>query len=64
MQARVEQEDGTYKEMEMGNPICGEDFCDGCGDCLDCQVHSSEDWCGGSSWVIYLSNEKNPNYKP
>jgi len=56
MIAEVEQEDGTYKKIEMGEPECGEDFCDGCGDCLACQEHGPEDWCnsGGSSrWVIY-----------
>ena len=35
-------------------PICGEDFCDRCGDCLHCYA---DDECGGDggyhSWVVY-----------
>jgi hypothetical protein len=44
----------TLLEIEA-EPVCGEDFCDGCGDCLACQGHGIEDWCSGwgSSWVIY-----------
>lgn len=36
-------------------PVCGEDFCDSCGDCLTCHV---EDQCGAAEnrqhcWVVY-----------
>ena len=64
MKASVEKPDGTYVKKEMGDPVCGEDFCDGCGDCLDCQWHGKEEWCSGSFWVIYINNEKNPYKKP
>lgn len=58
MIARVEQADGSYKPIEMGNPVCGEDFCDGCGDCLHCYG----DYCnGGCDWVIYIGDSKHPD---
>ena len=64
MIAEVEQMDGTYQLVEMGDPVCGEDFCDYCGDCLACKGHDSQDWCpGGDRWVIYLDNPKNPHAK-
>lgn len=46
--------DECIAEIEA-EPVCGEDFCDGCGDCLACQRHDLEDWCsaGSSRWVIY-----------
>jgi len=52
--AEVEQPDGTYVIEERGEPECGEDFCDSCGDCLACYDHGcpSNDW-GGHRWVIY-----------
>ena len=65
MLAEVERPDGTYEILEMGEPVCGEDFCDGCGDCLACQHHDAAEWCHGcaSRWVIYLRNKRNP-YRP
>lgn len=62
MIADVEKPDGTYAQVEMGEPECGVDFCDGCGDCLDCQHHDDKDWCpaGSSRWVVYLTDPKNP----
>lgn len=36
MEAIIEQPDGTIIVKEMGEPYCGEDFCDRCGDCLYC----------------------------
>ena len=64
MKAEVEKPDGSYKLMEMGEPVCGEDFCDTCGDCLVCYPHYDEDWCStGERWVIYLNNPKNPFFK-
>lgn len=36
MIAQIEKLDGTYEEKEMGEPICGRDFCDECGECLVC----------------------------
>ena len=40
---------------EEREPQCGEDFCDSCGDCLDCY---GDDLCPGTEdgehrWVIY-----------
>lgn len=63
MIAEVEQPDGSYELLEMGDPVCGEDFCDGCGDCLVCFPHHGAEWCGDgdSRWVIYLDDEKNPH---
>ncbi len=57
MKALVEQVDGSYKWEEKGDPVCGVDFCDTCGDCLVC---SWEDSCISSDehvWVIYRENE-------
>lgn len=56
MKAEIEQLDGRYILQEMGEPECGKDFCDICGDCLVC------DNCSCRFWVIYLNNPKNPNY--
>ena len=61
MIARVEQPDGSYTKEERGNPECGRDFCDVCGDCLSCY---GDDPCGPADedddapvarhrWVIY-----------
>lgn len=27
---------GKLSHVEEGTPVCGEDFCDTCGDCLHC----------------------------
>ena len=40
---------------EEAEPECGVDFCDSCGDCLECY---GGDWCGhnreeGHRWVVY-----------
>lgn len=52
MLARVEQKDGTYVSEERGAPKCGEDFCDACGDCLECYGdHDCPE--GQHVWVIY-----------
>ena len=60
MNAHIERPDGTFEIKEMGNPICGQDFCDTCGDCLACY----RDYCfGGCKWVIYLNDPKNKYYK-
>lgn len=42
-------------------PVCGQDFCDTCGDCLACY---NEDGCGGHDgkdhlWVEYIDKVKN-----
>ena len=47
MKALVISADGSSVEREMGEPECGVDFCDVCGDCLACYD------CPCSSWVIY-----------
>lgn len=50
MIAEIEQVDGTYVSVEAGDPVCGQDFCDRCGDCLDCY----SDYCElGCRWVLY-----------
>lgn len=53
MDARVEQSDGSFL-TENREPICGQDFCDACGDCLHC---SGGDEClddsDGHVWMIY-----------
>lgn len=43
-----------------GNPICGIDFCDSCGDCLYCTMG---DFCYGSSngehhWIKYTGRDR------
>lgn len=55
MRATVVFDDGTRIEIGAPPPRCGIDFCDTCGDCLDC--HGEE---GGANqcesghwWVIY-----------
>ena len=53
MRASVEQPDHSYVIEERGEPVCGEDFCDQCGDCLHCDA-DSECPHGQHTWVIYL----------
>lgn len=59
MKASVEQKNGTYKMVEMGEPSCGEVFCDDCGDCISCYYHGEVDYCSNeeSRWVIYKSTK-------
>ncbi len=57
MKAFCEKQDNTYEWVEMGDPICGEDFCDSCGDCLHCYNEYCE---GGCFWVMYKDKERNP----
>lgn len=62
MKAEVEQRDGSYVELEMGDPVCGEDFCDTCGDCIYCYSEDCFRVQGHPSrWVIYLSDAKHPD---
>jgi hypothetical protein len=65
MIAKVEKPDGSYEYIEMGSPVCGEDFCDTCGDCLHCYStdYCNNEYCGIARWVIYIDNPKNPYYK-
>lgn len=37
---------------EQGVPVCGEDFCDSCGDCLDC-YGDDVSYCS-HSWIEYI----------
>jgi len=53
VRASVEQPDHSYVIEERGEPVCGEDFCDQCGDCLHCEA-DSECPHGQHTWVIYL----------
>jgi ferredoxin len=52
---RILNEDFSVAEHITAAPICGEDFCDLCGDCLACY---SGDSCpeGGHSWVVYAED--------
>ncbi len=50
--ASVEQPDGSYRS-EGREPVCGEDFCDNCSDCLACQQWECTDG-NGCRWVVYL----------
>lgn len=48
--------------IEEAEPVCGEDFCDRCGDCLECYggdpCYESED--GEHYWVEYLDEKGEP----
>lgn len=65
MKAYCEKFDKTYEWAEIGEPICGRDFCDGCGDCLYC-YGVYEGYCAPCRKVIYYDDEdeRNPFYKP
>lgn len=55
MIAHCEKEDGSYEDVKMEeSPVCGEGFCDKCGDCLVCYE------CPCRFWVIYKESSKNP----
>lgn len=46
-------------------PVCGEDFCDACGDCLSC--YGGEDGCCGEEakahiWIVYLSEDEDSKH--
>lgn len=64
MKAVVYQDREHTTFMEMGEPVCGEDFCDNCGDCLVCHREDCNNpentYCEGASWVIYEDDAKNP----
>lgn len=52
---------GVFLRLEQGEPVCGKDFCDSCGDCLSCYW---EDPCYGNDsgehfWVEYVDEEEN-----
>jgi len=45
--------------VEEADPVCGEDWCDACGECLHCY---GSDWCNareeeGHLWVVYEDGE-------
>ena len=51
------RQDGRLLRVEEATPRCGEDFCDRCGDCLEC---CEDDPCivggpgdGEHYWVVY-----------
>jgi len=48
---RMEIAPDKYIGLAAGTPLCGEDFCDECGDCLQCY---GDDPCFGGvhSWII------------
>lgn len=47
----VDLRDPSKDYYEDAEPVCGEAFCDGCGDCLACE--RGECYCGWASWVRY-----------
>lgn len=47
--------DNKFIRVEDATPVCGEDFCDNCGDCLACFGDDDKCICG-CEWVIYESN--------
>lgn len=51
-------------EVIEATPICGEDFCDSCGDCLYCyggdDCYYSD---GGHYWVEYVNDKKGGKYE-
>ena len=58
MKAYIDRENDAYLWTEVGDPVCGIDFCDQCGDCLHCYW---DDECypypgEGHSWVIYRNS--------
>jgi len=49
-----DRDTGKWVRDAEGDPECGKDFCDECGDCLEC-YHG--DTCeGGCAWVRYADN--------
>lgn len=42
--------------IDEATPVCGEDFCDDCGDCLDCYWEDTG-FCS-HRWVTYEKVEK------
>jgi len=44
--------------VDEAEPVCGQDFCDSCGECLACY---DEDecafWADGHFWVVYEDEE-------
>jgi len=49
--------EGTKLREEEAEPVCGEHFCDECGDCLSC--YGAEEYCreAGQShtWIEYTT---------
>ena len=47
----------TLRRQEEAKPLCGEDFCDRCGDCLACYgdgaCYDTGDEQGSHFWVVY-----------
>jgi hypothetical protein len=57
MQCRIVDRDGKLVRTIDAQPVCGKDFCDGCGDCLYCFVSDDCYRTGepqlGHRWVLY-----------
>jgi hypothetical protein len=58
MRRHVYDPSGTLLRVEEADPVCGEDFCDRCGDCLACYQDGCFDdgvWTPGVAcfWVRY-----------
>ena len=56
MRCYLYDRDGVKRLLSFdATPICGVDFCDNCGDCLDCEAEGCPDDVA-CSWVVYLEN--------
>lgn len=47
----------TLLRKEEGEPVCGEDFCDLCGDCLSC--YTGDCRTGGEHWWVVYEDKNN-----
>jgi hypothetical protein len=61
MRAVILAPDDTVVEVVETEPICGEDFCDQCGDCLACQGEGPCPHAGGvegdtHDWYVYAKD--------
>lgn len=56
MICHIEGSDGEDR-VEDRVPVCGEDFCDQCGDCLACYLEDPCPGGGAHMWVIYEGDE-------
>lgn len=53
MRVEVWSLDDHLIETLDAEPLCGEDFCDRCGDCLKCFDADAELCPNGHRWVLY-----------
>lgn len=54
MQKEIWDERGErLLRIEQAEPVCGEDFCDTCGDCLHCYGSEPCLYGGEHRWIVY-----------